>query len=261
MPEMDLHWPSEIGLQFVWSQIFAYMLWPHNAVKRRAHVIGGIALMLGELDYPPYLRNHDWPNLSVMLESHQRVHGGEQREARALFGKLGGFPALEHALVKPPESFPVAELMTVGFVFETLYSINVHHPELRGGASVKKAAFLIESTYRGRGLVDNERDIRKAWSKYKDISHLAASLRMMVGDEYLWGQRSLEGLSIFLAIAKDLENFGVSFYPHARDLALLDSKKVWSVPKRLPLRLPQLTGPAAPPIPDRDLAVLQDYRA
>ena len=83
----------------------------------------------------------------------------------------------------------------------------------------------------------------------------------MVGDEYLWGQRSLEGLSIFLAIAKDLENFGVSFYPHARDLALLDSKKVWSVPKRLPLRLPQLTGPAAPPIPDRDLAVLQDYRA
>ena len=133
--------------------------------------------------------------------------------------------------------------------------------EVVDSASVKKAAFLIESTYRGRGLVDNERDIRKAWSKYKDISHLAASLRMMVGDEYLWGQRSLEGLSIFLAIAKDLENFGVSFYPHARDLALLDSKKVWSVPKRLPLRLPQLTGPAAPPIPDRDLAVLQDYRA
>jgi hypothetical protein len=68
MPEMDLHWPSEIGLHFVWSQIFAYMLWPHNAVKRRAHVIGDIALMLGKLDYPPYLRNHDWPNLSMMLD-------------------------------------------------------------------------------------------------------------------------------------------------------------------------------------------------
>jgi hypothetical protein len=261
MPEMNLRWPSEVGLSFIWSQIFAYMQWPDNAANRRADITRAVALMRGELDYPKKLRSHNWRKLSEMLDSHQRVHAAERREARAFFDELGGFPALESALTGPRESFPVGELMTVGFVLTTIYSINAHHPELRGGASVKKAAFLIERTYRGQGMIDNERDIRKAWVKYKTISHLAASLRVMIRDEYLWEQRSLEGLGIFFAIAKDLEDFGTSFFPHGRNSTLLDSRKVWSVPRHLPLRLPRLTGPVTPPIPDNELTVLRKYQA
>jgi hypothetical protein len=262
---MELRWPESGPLDFVWSQIFAYMKYPEDASLRHADIASAFALALGRLDNPPELRNQEFSQLQVMLDSKRRVHADERREVQGAFDDLGGFSALEVALSDPrsSEQFPAAELRTVGFVLATVCSIEAYHRELPGGGSVKKAAFLIESAYRNRGLLDNERDIRKAWARYKRISPLVASLHMMIendGELGIFDRPSLDVLRIFFGTALYFQKFGTSFHPHGKKQPLLDEREIWAVPHS-PFRLAEPEGPLVSPLTESELAILREYRA
>jgi hypothetical protein len=67
-----------------------------------------------------------------------------------------------------------------------------------------------------------------------------------------------EDLPIFLAIARDFEEFGTSFYPHARKHPLLNQKTIWSVPKDM--LLPDNGETFTIPLDEMDLAFLHNYK-
>ncbi len=249
MPEMELRWTPQAERD-VWLQIFAYMGWPQNAARRRAQVASYLAGGLGALDKLRAKWRSEGRGTEV-LEVVDAV-GGAWSSA---FQEFGGFSALEPLLstsVVSPEPFPLGELITVGRVLLTVRSISVHHRELHGGGSIEKAAALIECAHGHHGLIiRNEKGIKEAWRKYRNISHLAASWLLIENAKVV---HDLEGLYIFLVIAKDFEEFATSFRPHSRKEFLVDQREIWSVPRTLPLFNPRI--PVVPPLHEDDLAVL-----
>jgi hypothetical protein len=156
------------------------------------------------------------------------------------------------------KDFPKAEVLTVGKTLIIIRAIEVHHPELLGGGSIKKAAFLIEYADGRGGLIKNEGDIREAWKNFKNIAHLAAAWHLvdLSSDGKFY---EMEEFVLFLIVARDFQKFATSFYPHARKSTLLDSNEVWSVPGNLPL--PEPVVPVTPRLHENDLALLKAYRA
>jgi len=239
VPELNILWPKDARIDFLWLQIYGYMGWPHNDAERSAQCARFFAAWLAAFE-------------TEVLEGDRMAP--HRQYLRQMFNGLGGFKALLSAPGNSP--FPLEEVATVGHILTTVRSIEVHHPELRGG-SVKKAIFLIDefiSTVNPQ-VKQNQKYIREAWAKFKDVAHLAAAfvltthnMREDIGDD-------LEEFGVFLAIAKDFEMFGVSFYPHAQKRPLLDPSRIWSVPN-YPW-LPKI--PCAPRLHKDNLPTLKRY--
>ena len=216
MPEMELHWTTPEG-RFVWLQIFGYRGWPQNETRRRAQVASYLADGIGQLD--------QWRQIVTEQRSEAPALDVDRGAWSSAFEEFGGFSALRPLLsisAVPPEPFPWAELETVGRVLLTVRSIEVHHRELLGGGSINKAMFLIERAHCSYGLLKNATYIKTAWRKYKNISHLASSWVLIDNAQV---EPDLKGLRIFLTIAKDFEQFGISFRPHAAIRSCLMTEK------------------------------------
>jgi hypothetical protein len=268
VPEMDIRWPEAAGFDFLWLQILGYMGWPHNEAERSARIARYFAEQLASLGTRKAKESKIEKDISQLrLEKHEpdrfRSSAMEldrkyvepaRHEVLQALGEFGWFRALLSAPGNSP--FPLAEVVTAGRILVTVRSTEVRYPELRGG-SVKKAAFLLEHSDGRNGLIiRNERDIRRAWAKFKDIAHLAAAF-VLTDISRQNKDSELEELLVFLTIAREFERFGESFYPHAQKKPLLDPGKMWSVPKYLPL--PDPTVPVAPPLHENDLATLRRY--
>jgi hypothetical protein len=262
MPEMEIHWPEAASFQFVWLQILAYMGWPFDEAERNARLARYFAEQLASIGAQ---------NKDELSDRASKYYQSARRECWAAFEEFGWFQALLSA--PGNSSFPSAEVMTAGRVMLTVRSIEVHHRMLLGGGSVKKAAFLIENADHidvDHGfIIKNERDIRKAWGKFRGIAHLAASL-ILTSPSRKNKDDEIEELFLFMLVARDFQRFGTSFYPHARKSTLLDPGEIWSVPKRLPLKLDNGRFPVlckifehraiVPPLYETDLAALKKYR-
>jgi hypothetical protein len=244
------------------------MGWPHNDAERSARIARYFAEQLAilgtrkakestiEQDINRYGLETDEADRfrSSAIELDRKYAEPARQEVLQTLDEFGWFRALLSAPGNSP--FPLAEVVTAGRILVTVRSIEVRHPEIRGG-SVKKAAFLLEHTDGRNGLIiRNERDIRRAWVKFKDISHLAAAF-ILTDISRQNKDSELQELLVFLTVAREYERFGASFYPHAQKIALLDAGKMWSVPECL--RLPDPGMPVAPPLHENDLATLRRY--
>ena len=287
MPEMDLRWSPTIPLDFIWFQINGYLGWPHDHNVRRARIaryfaVGTIKqhqdhcvqVYVTEPGLPERLAaaDDDFNTLiaagSVVRRSPFRGSPGVIREHwsepswseqyLALFDEFEGREALLFASGREP--FPLVEVTAAGAVLRIIRSIATHHPKrFRGGASVKKAAFLIEFAKGRYGPTKrNERDIRNDYEKYKSVAHLAAAFLVLAEPAVELDMLEIEGICQFLAIAGDFQRFGTSFRPHARRTPLLDYSRTWSIPEDLYLPDPPQKLPVAPPLSEADLAAIDE---
>jgi hypothetical protein len=272
MPEMDLRWSDAAGIpHFLWLQIVGYLGWPDDGAERSARIARYFAEQLARLE-----TRHSKSSIEQEVnqfgltpeaaERHRALHAevdrkfGEpaRRSCQDAFADVGGLHTLLSGSTgtKP---FPSKEVLTAGHMLLTIRSIEEHHPDLRRYNGVRKAAFLIDNYEPNFLLVKNERYARDAWSKYKNISHLSASLFIIhaAGIDHL--QHQGKGLLYFLAVAKDFANFAASFRSHSRAETLLDGEALWSIPKALG-RLKLSTSPV-PPLHQDDVATLGKYRS
>jgi hypothetical protein len=271
MPEMILRSPWAAGLYFQWTQIFAYMGWPKEREERAGRLARYFAEALSRLPKPRQDEEHterlidqlglEEAGANQARENTIKVYERFLEPTRLKYydtfdNEFDGFRSF--FLGFGIKDFPKAEVLTAGQILLIIRAIEVHHLELLGGGSIKKAAFLIEYADGRGGLIKNERDIREAWKNFKNVAHLSAAWHLvdLSSDGKFY---ETEELVLFLIIARDFQKFATSFYPHARKSTLLDSNEVWSVPGNLPL--PEPVVPVAPPLHENDLAVLKEYRA
>jgi hypothetical protein len=293
MPEMDLRGSPAIPLDFIWFQINGYLGWPHEHNVRRARIARyfnaatikehwdyGAQVYVTEPGLPERLAavDDDFDALiaagSVVRRTTcvSRDSGGWIGDRRvpwseqylALFEDFEGREALFFASGREP--FPSAEVTAAGAVLRIIRSIATHHPKVRrGGASVNKAAYLLEKIVKGRyygkgRIIKNADDTRKkAWEKYKSVAHLAAAFLVFEDYGTAPDMLNIEGIRLFLSIASDFQKFGMSFRPHARRTPLFDYNEIWSVPESLCLPDLPTTVPVAPPLPEAHLAALKNY--
>jgi hypothetical protein len=174
VPEMNIRWPKAAGFDFLWLQILGYMGWPHNDAERSARIARYFAEQLAilgtrkakestiEQDINRYGLETDEADRfrSSAIELDRKYAEPARQEVLQTLDEFGWFRALLSAPGNSP--FPLAEVVTAGRILVTVRSIEVRHPEIRGG-SVKKAAFLLEHTDGRNGLIiRNVRDIRRA---------------------------------------------------------------------------------------------------
>jgi hypothetical protein len=263
MPEMEIHWPDGIGIDFIWLQIWGYLGWPADENERAARIGRYFLRQLAVLSQDEFTIMNPMP-----VTYNLRAAGPEVRKQlfassrRACLEALDEFGSFRAVMMAPGNSkLPMNEVLTTGFVLLVIRSIEERYPDL-GGSSISKAVCLAEDLARKQKegvLIKNERDIRRAWGKYKNVAHLAAaSVFLGLKAKVIESLETGDNLPVFLSIAKSFENFGTTFYSHARKNTLLDQETIWSVPKRM---LPADSEEAFTiPLEETDIAFLSNYR-
>lgn len=250
MPEREIEEACSgvLDLMDIWYRVFAYMIWPEDEERRRVHIatafIGGLDA-LETVERPKDLQ----PEFFDMAR---------QLAGDALMNNLkelvGGFSSLRilSGIPRPREDLPVKEWRTAATVLFLIRAIEAHSP---GTASLNKAIFLIVNDNRKYQCLKNSTYVKRAWTKYKNVSHFAAAL-------FIWLPMGLEfdpvGLAEFLAIVRDFQMFGMSFSWNKKE-PLLDPSKIWSVPEDLPL--PECPAGIIPVLDQEEIAALRKYRA
>jgi hypothetical protein len=247
---------------FVWDQIIGYINWPEDPARRRVHIVSCAAQGFDRIDDLQKGQSQE-PLVQLLIERYPdsivpEVFEREKRKWFALFGEFGGLKAVSPLLrgeVPSEREWYRKEggrAMIAGEVLGIVRAIETRHRQLLGPGSINKAIFLLD-----RAGVRNEKYAKQDWQKYKNVAHLAASLRLINNHRLEYDR---EGLSTFLVIARDFQEWGTGFIPHGRKEPLLDPETIWSLPE-LPEfgPLPRMSG--TPPLHADDIATLQKYRS
>lgn len=156
-----------------------------------------------------------------------------------------------------------------GAVLGMVRRMATHHANLPGGASVKKAIFILERT-KFSLVPQNERDLRKAWAKYRPVAHfcavlldwfIAAARQSKTPKEISTVVQELmdEHFLLFLSEAEAYLEFGLAHrQQRTRAQTLLDPAETWVLPEYRPWAKSSST-PA--PLSDFQLEAAREYRA
>jgi hypothetical protein len=246
MPNMELDTTSWLlGHYDVWQRVLAYLRWPDDEERRGAHIATTFVIALNEIEKlePPDTGFELAQSLisTSLMDDFKDLAGG--------FSSLLPFCGTP----RPKEDWPLTEWRTAAMVLILVRAIDVYG-EVRGGASINKAIYLIEQDKGKIGCLKNRHDIFGSWIKYRNVSHLAAALFILPRDEL-----DLVGLGMFLIIALYYQKFGTSFIPKSRSEPLLDEQSIWSVPEDL--ELPDCPEALIPKLDAEGIAALLEYRA
>lgn len=253
---MDLFSPV-FGNLYPWGlgYLRAYMLAPNDAAKRQLINLNNATHMLEQIEkvallpQPDGLKADCWGTASALVGS-----AIWDRE----FQPNGGFSgAREIGSVPELDALPMAEWRTVAFMLGLMRAIDAHHPDVRGGASVKKAKEVAVAHHAEFNLLANEKYCQNAWNKYQSVAHLcAAAFEPAFQGSSAAGESSL---LLMLAIARDYQQFLTSFRPHGRAAALVPKSVAWLVPDNL--NLPPVPTGITAPLTGSILLKVKEYRA
>lgn len=133
---------------------------------------------------------------------------------------------------------------TVALIAYCLLNMSQYHVDLRGGISVKKACYFLEVCIKdkllpgGEQIRSNNRDMKKAWRKYKSIVHLTVPYYQMLSqpnsDLNIYTQ---SGVQNFIAMAAGLQQALLSIKTkHGEKDKILERQELWRLPKRFDLQ-------------------------
>jgi hypothetical protein len=237
------------ALEFIdiWYRVFAYMRWPEDEQRRRAHIA---TAFVGGLDAAETMERPG----DMEPELFDVARGAAYDALMADFKELGGFSSLRpfSGIQRSADNLPVKDWGTAAMVLMLVRAIDAYC----GSSSINKAIFLIERDKGKSGCQKNRLDIRRAWTRYKIVAHLAAALFIWLpmGHEF-----DLAGLTEFLSIARDFQRFGTGFFAYIHREPLLDPLKIWSVPEDFPA--PDCPNTLIPELDTEGIASLRLYRA
>ena len=248
MPEMDIQWPDAAGFNFLWLQILGYVGWPNNDVERRARCAHYFEEQLAGIGTRRDLEGRTEEAIEEFglegeeverhresnLESYRKFMAPARNECLAALEEFGDFRALRSSLGN--SHFPLKPVVSAGRVLITVRSIETYHRnKLRpgsGGVSLNKAFQVVaKAAERNKTLLKDRSEVKKAWARFRNSAHLAASFLLTFtdipeDDEVLSEIMVLK----FLLIAKDYQIFSTTFTPDRSASTLLNPAEIWSVP-------------------------------
>jgi len=249
-------------------RLFAYCNWPSDEKRRNeflawkaAEAVAAVSKLLppqpaaGEApsDPRPFWAEQQlvW---SIILNDHFAPLGGFQTLLNS--GSLGGLYQEAERNGKAGNA--------AGWVLIYARLIANHFAGTSKKSSVGRAADLVE-----RFTPHNRKDIWNAWSEFGSVAHLLAAniilqrvvpLQMPSISRLADGGVSVfEHLGLFLCHAIELQSFGLSYFPRAQKVPILDETVVWKVPAWL--ALPQSERAAVAGLPSEVQRAIEEYRA
>lgn len=175
-----------------------------------------------------------------------------------------GFSAFQNDFKKRLRSW-----LGAGAILGMVRRMATHHTDLPGGASVKKAIFILERT-KYPLVPQNERDLRRAWVEYRSVAHFCAVLLDWITavarltntpEELSAAVQDLmnEHFLLFLSEAEAYVEFGLAHKPQrTRSQTLLDPAETWVLPQDRPW--PKSCNEPAP-LNELLLKAAREYRA
>jgi hypothetical protein len=271
MPDMELEPPSDSCPPelFAWIAILSYLRWPGlgEGEARRTFMLSMVASALGSVDAieeegPPEERKR-------ADECYRACFGNAVDIVRSdlftnYFNRLGGFRGLGD--VPPLDHDTLRDWRMVGAALTIIRSIDVHHRyDLRGGASLKKAAFIVVESLKATGGKMNDTYFNQAWMRFRRVAHLCAALNWLIDrDKELFDMR---GLGMFLSVARNYQAFAASFRASSQtkgsERSLVDPEIMWRVPgwPEIPDLSPSMISGLVRPLPASTFALARRYRA
>ena len=156
-----------------------------------------------------------------------------------------------------------------GFILALVRRMAAHHADLPGGASVRKAVFILEQVNLPN-VPRNRHDIRKAWQTYKPVAHFCAALFdcFMIAYEHNKTPEEVsaaleselnDNFLFFLSEAEAYLQFGLAYrLPRAKAQTLLEPVETWVLPQYRPWpNSPYEPAPLSGPL----LQAAQKYQA
>lgn len=256
MPVLDYgNLLAPMGMYRAQIAVRSVMAWPDPAdeAARQEYVATLMSIHLADLKakrhtLPDPLAVEGWEETILAVEQHEALTH-EQNQFAAWFDEVGG-----HASVSMAQGFRafqkvfearVGGWFAAGLILALVRRMAAHHTDLPGGASVNKAVFILERV-RLPGVPRNERDLRKAWAKYRSVAHFCAALYdwFTIASEHNETPEQVsaaleselnENLPGFLSEAEAYLEFGLAHrLQRARAQTLLDPEETWVLPQYRP---------------------------
>lgn len=235
-----------------WFKVFSVMMFPDDLHERERSGANLLAWHISnaEKQHRAALDAAEAP--SPTKEMHDPVAYAAHLEyvmdrLNVCVGELGGYGALVEARSISEYdqllSKRFTDWFTAGLVLAFVRRMAAHHQDLRGGASVNKAVYIVEHSKLYPLVHRNSNYIRKAWSKYKSVSYYCATLYDFCLAELikrpdpdafhvLINQKLVVDFKEFISQSEAYLEFGLSFRPsRAKAETLLDPKQIWLLPK------------------------------
>lgn len=280
MPVLDYGHPmAPMATYRAQIAVRAVMAWPDPAdeAARREYNATLMSMHLADLKtkrnkLPDPLAVEGWEETIFAVEQHE-AWMAVQCYFEGRFEAAGG-----HAAVSMAPGFRaflsdfqsrIGSWFAAGLILALVRRMAAHHADLPGGASVNKALFILERV-RFPLVPQNERDLRKAWAKYRPVAHFCATLFdwFMIAYEHNETPEEVsaaleaelnENFLMFLSEAEAYLEFGLTHrLPRARAQPLLDPAETWVLPEYR-LWPHSLNEPA--PLCGLLLDAAQEYRA
>jgi hypothetical protein len=239
MPEMELFGP-DLHLSLIsgmWTRLLSYMFWPDDEQQRQVYCALPLVRALSSIDEKS-TRDPDY------ADAYHIVHDA--------FRRGRGWRALDKAGLPSPKGYGVP-LRTAAAILDIIRRAP------RDG-SLNKAVHVVSETAKTYGLIGNRTRILQAWKSHRSVAHLGVAL-VFLGE--FREQREFDDprrLGRFITIARDYQNFIVSYRPPRQSKPLVSEGEIWSIPADLRVGRLRLRQPL-PPLPADMLAALRAYRA
>lgn len=254
----------------------AVMGWPNDEIFRKQYLATDLAKNIGylereEADFPES-RHGETPDETARAIDQRKELKATLAQVRDWFAEAGGLFAVAEA---PGQEYfnqwfnkCYFQWLGTGFVLGLVRRMALHHPELRGGASVNKAKHIVEAVGIP-GVPRNSCDVSLAWTTYKPVAHFCAAIfdttmevAQIEADPQIGiaiiSKKIADDIVQFLSDAEAYLMFGLTYSsPRAMAKTVLDPDKTWTLPKHGP-------WPPAPDIPrlnDELLRIARNYKA
>jgi hypothetical protein len=239
MREMELFGP-DLHLSLIsgiWGRLLSYMLWPDDEQQRQAFSVLPLVQALSSIDEKSASDPDYADAYHIAHDAFRRGHGWR------VLNKVG-FPSSKGCGVP---------LRTAAAILDIIRRAP------RDG-SLNKAVHVVSETAKTYGLIGNRTRILQAWKSHRSVAHLGVA-QVFLGEfrepsEFDDPRR----LGRFITIARDYQNFAVSYRPPRQSKPFVSEAEIWSIPADLRAGRLRLRQPL-PPLPADMLAALRAYRA
>lgn len=273
-------------------ELVAWMAWPDKPEMRRnflatfaAHAIETFKTIASQ-DREDLAREirEDWKDLSETEKGDalEIVQSGYQEFMQVkthyfidnLLPRFGGL----RTLVQSPaysciwKEFEKAlfGVYVAGFTLTFITSMDTHHKgKIRGGASVKKALYLISILNKGTGLPVSEKRLKAEWVARKRVAHLCAAFTAKndLTADNAQDTAELEDLKIwnfdsraFLAMMFTFQDFATTFVPQGRKEPLISLDEIFRLPEEWRPD-PKEISFSIDPLTSEQIGIVKSYRA
>lgn len=257
------------------ARISALMAWPEDEAKRTDFLVSDAAIRLGNLS--SVVSSAVDPKRALSLKRSKRTKPPKNLEALTLdlyrqlfaaFIDLGGFARVANAPAYAEQCRDAERHLkrwyTAGTLFLAIATLAKRHTDLRGGASMGKAAFLVERWWKSKLVYTSRSKIMESFASFRSVAHLCATFVLIhgVAPEVRREWSASPGnpgtwLEDFVAMGNALLGFGVKFTAKGADTPLLALDSTWRVIARPASTVARIS---LNPFPPAALATLATYK-